>query len=860
MRLVLLATLAWLFTRGGVFVFGQSGDKAGETQPVRVPADRIPPAPVLSAEQALGTFRLPPGFRIEIVAAEPLVDSPVAMAFDPDGRLFVVEMRGYMRNYEGSTEGESTGRIVILEDTDGDGRMDKRTVFLDRLVMPRALALTRGGVLYSEPPNLWFARDTNGDGVSDEKEIVAKDYAMENDPKRGLRSNPEHASNGLYWAIDNWIYSANHTVRFRNVSGEWMREPTLNRGQWGITQDDFGRLFFNSNSDHLRGDLIPSHYANRSLIVPTPPGLNVQMQKDQATWPVRVNPGVNRGYQAGQLREDGRLATFTGACGPVIYRGDNFPEEYRGNAFICEPTGNFIRRSRFVDKDGWLTSTNAEFQTEFLTSTDERFRPVNLYNGPDGALYVVDLARGLIQHRIYLTSYLRKQLESRNLMEPIDRGRIYRVVHDRAARASGGRLGRAEASVLVGELSSLNGWRRDTAQRLLIEKGASESIAPLKRLLVEGVDARARLHALWTLDGMEQLTAEEVRLGLRDVHAQVRRAALRLSERFLKGGQEKELEAEVLRVSRDPVVEVRWQAALSLSEAKGSESVVRLLELADGGQPDYVQRAALCALGGRELEAIRVGGGSGWWERSSEFGRVRVMRALSQALFIERKTGPIESLLETIGGMPMGDAKQLALLDGIVDLGVAAAKAGRKPRAARVDAEPAAFRRLEQSKDAGVLDRVAKIQPLLLWPGKAGAQAEALPAPLNAEERRRFETGRELYVTTCAVCHQPHGRGQDGLAPPLVDSEWVLGSEARLGRIVLHGVRGPIRVGDKTYELDMPGLGTMDDESLASILTYVRREWGHDGSPIGPEAIRAIRGAAQGREEAWTAEELLKLK
>ena len=227
----------------------QNGDKAGEVQPERVPADRIPSAPVLSPEAQLATFSLPPGFHAEVVAAEPLVRTPVAVQFDHQGRLWVVEMSGYMRNPNGTGEADPVGSVVILEDSNGDGRMDRRVEFLSGLVMPRSLMLFRDGALVAEPPRLWFARDTDGDGKADTRELIAEDYASQDDPRLGERANPEHASNSPTWALDNWVYSANHTTRYRWKGGtNWLREPTLFRGQWGLSQDDLGRLFYNSNS------------------------------------------------------------------------------------------------------------------------------------------------------------------------------------------------------------------------------------------------------------------------------------------------------------------------------------------------------------------------------------------------------------------------------------------------------------------------------------------------------------------------------------------------------------------------------------------------------------------------------------
>jgi hypothetical protein len=276
-RLLLLTLLA-----PSLPLFAQSGDRPNETQ-TPPPADLvIPPAPVLLAEEAVKTLQVASGYRVEIAAADPLVGDPVAMTFGPDGRLWVVEMRGFMPNADGQGEDAKVGTVATLEDTDNDGRMDQRTVFLDGLVLPRAVALVGDGVLVAEPPHLWFCRDINGDGVADQKVEVASDY--------GSTENPEHTANGLYRAMDNWIYSANHTVRFRyRGDGKFDREFTIMRGQWGLSQDDTGRLFYNTNSDPLRYDAVPSHYFARNPALTDPAGLNLQVVPAKLPiWPARV--------------------------------------------------------------------------------------------------------------------------------------------------------------------------------------------------------------------------------------------------------------------------------------------------------------------------------------------------------------------------------------------------------------------------------------------------------------------------------------------------------------------------------------------------------------------------------------------
>lgn len=851
---------------GSSLLLAQNGDKAGETQKETVPAEKIPSAPVLSPEDELKSFRLPPGFRVELVAAEPLVHSPVQAQFDHRGRLWVVEMNGYMPTPDAAGEQQPTGNIVILEDTDGDGRMDKRTVFLDQLVMPRSVMLVGGGALVAEPPRVWFAKDNDGDGKADEKTEAFADYATQNDPRLGAKSNPEHASNSLTWALDNWIYSANHTFRYRwtGDAESWLKEPTTFRGQWGLSQDDAGRLHFNSNSDPHRADFVPSHYLNRNPNLRPAYGVNVQVQKDLRVWTARVNPGVNRGYQPNQLTPEGKLATFTGACGPVVYRGDQFGDGFAGDAFLCEPTGNFIRRNKLVEKDGELTATNAHPEAEFYTSQDERFRPVNLHNGPDGALYVVDFYRGLIQHRIYLTSYLRKQIESRKLESPVDLGRIWRVVRtDRPVNRTDRLVAKPANAELVARLSHPNGFWRDTAQRLLVERGDTAVAPDLKKLVrtTEGTTGLGRLHALWTLEGLGALDIPTLQAAVADSSGRVRAAALRLTEGFFSGpSREDALNVVYQRAGFIPLEE-QTQLLFTLGQIKNAQADTITKVLLMNMPPSRLRfDAAISGLGGRELEFLQGLVGDPVCATMKD-GHAPLLSGLARCVVLEGVAERIGQLLDLATRGKPGDWQSAALLDGISGT-VPAAKAGQPaPKLILLGEEPKALAILRKVEEESFKKKVSRLEEILGWPGKPGMPPIPVARPLTADERASFARGKETYALVCSACHQPHGNGQEGLAPPLRDAEWPQGNEQHLVRIVLHGVRDEITVKGTKWTLNMPAFGeALTDRQIADVLTYLRREWGHIADPVTEATVKAVRTTTAQREDSWTEAELLQIK
>lgn len=492
-------------------------------------------SPVLSAEEALQTFQIEDGFRVELVASEPLIHDPVAMTFDSRGRIWLAEMQGYMPDIEGHGEEKPTGRIVILEDTNVDGQMDASKVFMDGLVLPRVIQIVDGGIVYAEPPKLWFVENKND--KAGKKTLIDGKYAV--------GGNVEHQPNGMLRAMDNWYYNAKSRYRYQYdaKTKKWSKEETEFRGQWGITQDDYGRLYFNTNSNQLRGDRVPPSMIKRNPHLNSEVSVNVEIADDQRVFPIRPNRGINRGYKEEMLDKEGHLQRFTAASAPVIYRGDQYPEAYHGNAFVPEPSGNLIKRD-IVEEDGLYVKAKPAYENkEFLASTDERFRPVSMYNGPDGNLYIVDMYRGIIQHKTYLTDYLKDQIRSRELDKPIGLGRIYRVVYEKSLldevmdffnTESDEDLTQLDSDELLAYLSHPNGWWRDEAQRLLVERNATKVIPALKDLIKEG-ENHAQLHALWTLEGLGMTDPEVIKLGLLSENIQLKQAAIRLGERNVNG-------------------------------------------------------------------------------------------------------------------------------------------------------------------------------------------------------------------------------------------------------------------------------------------------------------------------------------
>jgi putative membrane-bound dehydrogenase-like protein len=555
--------------------------------------------PPLEPAEALKQFHLPEGFRIELAAAEPLVTDPISIDFGPDGRIWVVEMGNYPRN-EGRDAG---GRVKVLRDTDGDGVIDSSTLFADGLVFPTGALAHGKGVLVTCAPDILYLEDTDGDGRADVRKVVFTGFGQ---------GNPQHRVNGLHHSIDGWIYGANgdsggkisspdhpelppvsiggRDFRFRPDLGGF--EPATGRTQYGLALDDFGDRFGASNSRHLMHAVLPDRYLRRNPAYAAPePVLDIPDHGAMG----RIYPVSSQLLSLNAIHVPNH---FSSACGASIYRGETFPETYRGNSFVCEPVANLVHRDLLIPEGASYRAERAEKDSDFLTSSDHWFRPVYTATGPDGSLYVVDMYRYVIEHPEYIPEEIQGVLD---FTAGRDRGRIYRVVH--GERPPGKRpsmnpdLTREATGRLVALLEHPNGWWRDTAQRLLVERNDRSAAPALRDLAASAPKPASRVHALSTLEGLGEMGVQVIVKALNDPDPRVREHGLRLAEGHFSSAPA--LAAKSLALARDPSFRVRLQAAFTLGEIEGQEAGDELLALLRKEGADRFLVAAVLSSSGR---------------------------------------------------------------------------------------------------------------------------------------------------------------------------------------------------------------------------------------------------------------------
>jgi mono/diheme cytochrome c family protein/glucose/arabinose dehydrogenase len=719
--------------------------KVGQKYPAPFPVERDATGKILvnthpdpnpkSPEDEMRSIYMPKGYHLQLVASEPMVSQPVAIAWDGDARMYVAELNTYMLDVNGTGEHDPTCRIKLLEDTNGDGVMDKVTIFADNLILPRTLQpLDHGRLLVNLTwtNDVFCFQDTDGDGVSDKKTVVYKSNTVNT-------NNLEHQKSGLIWNLDNRMYVTYDPVRF-TLSGENVLAEALPEGtapQWGLGNDDYGRLFFSSagSEDPALDFQQNPHYGRLDF--------RDRYDKDfVAVWPIVVTPDVQGGLN--RLRPDSTLNHFTASNGQSIFRGDKLPADMKGDLFICEPVGRLIRRAKVTNTNGKLVLTNAYDKQEFLASTDLHFRPVNTVTGPDGCLYIVDMYHGIIQESEWTKadSYLRPKIKQKGLDKNIGRGRIFRLVHDDfKPTKERPRMLEETSAQLVAHLTNPNGWWRDNAQKLLVIRNDKSVVPALKSMALTSTNHLARIHALWTLNGMGSLDNETFAAGLKDADARVRKTVAWIGEDMMK--VDTKAFDQLAALKNDPDADVRYQLLLTMRFVNTDKSKALIADLIKSYPSDPVL-------------------------------------AYSQTTY---------------------ENKVIAR------------------------AEQAARQKL-----------------------------------LNEASAKLVSQGALIYKQLCFTCHGSDAKGvitggTAATAPALAGNPDVNAQNPqKLIRILLHGLQGPIR--GTNYTDVMPALGSNDDKYIASVLSYIRSDFGNKGSVVLEEDVARVRAATLSRTSSYTIAEL----
>lgn len=612
--------------------------------------------PPFSPKEALKTIQIEKGFKIELFASEPGVSSPVAMDIDERGRIYVVEMPGY------PLDTRPIGRIKLLEDTNGDGRPDRVTIFADGLVLPTSVMRWKKGILVTAAPNVWYFEDTDGDGRADVRRVVLTGFAF---------TNPQHTVNNPVYGLDNGIYLAhqgparaviykdlfgdmgsdirfpdrsdipalkvtNRSVRFRPDT--YQLEARSGGSQFGHTFDEWGHYFTVDNENHGEHEVIAARYLNRNpdLLAPTA----MQDLSDHANaakvYPITHHPRMKLLSGSGSM---------TSACSITRYLGGAFGSEFERVSFVAEPVYNLVHRDVWTDAGSTFVMKRAQEGVEFLASTDPWFTPVNFYIGPEGALYLVDYYREVIEHPEWLST---KDQNSKGLYRGQDRGRIYRIVPDATpalAMPKNMRLDEASDPDLVQQLANPNIWWRRTAQRLLVDRQSAQAVEPLVRLFSESPSALGRLHALWTLEGLGKLDTALIERALGDSESGVRENAIRLAESRLATAPA--LVNKLLTMGGDPDPKVRFQLVASLGAVDSPQvREVQSRVLARDIEDPWTQLAALSASSDRapQFFAMATSPGTGFTSSESP-GRAAFFRQVCSVIAARQKRPEIQRVL-----------------------------------------------------------------------------------------------------------------------------------------------------------------------------------------------------------------------
>lgn len=788
----------------------------------------VPSGGSLSPEESIRTFRLSDdSFRVEVFAAEPHVVDPVEVVFDEDGRAYAAEMRDYPDDPPPGQPPRS--RIRLMEDTDGDGRIDQSTVFAEGLLQVTSLLPWKGGLIVTSAPDILYLKDTDGDRKADLREVLFTGFAL---------VNSESRITNLRFGVDNWIYASNNG-QYGNIT--FKRRPDaaplavlgadfrfrLDRGlfeaesgptQFGLAIDDWGHRFITENTTHTRHVVLPRRYLLRNpFFTAGPAAVNIsdhgrpgkmfQLTPPQDWRRIRTEMRQQR-YEENKLdRKEIAAGTFTGASGGTLYVGDTFPEQYRGSLFTGDVAGNLVHRD-VLRPDGvtFVASRSAgDREREFLASTDPWFRPCNFATGPDGNLYVVDIYREFIETPESVPEELKKNMDFYN---GDTLGRIYRVVPKKVAarRAAAPRLSQAATSELVALLEHPNGWWSSTAQRLLLERQDQSAIEPLRRMAVESRLPAARLRALYALDGLSALDADLVAGALKDSHSGVRENALQMAEAY------PQLQSASTALIDDSSLRVQFQLALSLGGAGNREALRTLTTLAERhADNSWFGTAILSSPHAASTGMIQL-----LLDRTRFFERVaperiRFVEQLAAILGARADAAEIDRWLELLAtAAAFKDAQwQTAGLSGLgrglALTGVRLKIPSVEKRLARWLADSsesvhAAALRVAEHFEMRSLVETSRRQALdvSLAPARRAAAIRLLTSAPFESVRAAFEsllataTDAELLETTISAL----GRFDHPDAGPLVISRWkTLGPEARtraLAVLLNHRTRVPL--------------------------------------------------------------------
>lgn len=617
-----------------------AGTRSAQT-PAADETPSLPRSQPIASSETVRTFALKDGFSMQLVAAEPLVTDPVAGAFDEDGRLYVVEMNDYPYT-DKSTDKPNVertgdlpiGKVRLLEDTDGDGVFDKSRIFARDFSWPTGIAVYRGGIFVAATPDVWYLKDEDGDGQADTRTKIFSGFR---------KLNVQAVANNLIWGLDHKVYGAGGTNGGKIINGinpsvpavtisrnDFCFDPTnpafelLSGGaRFGNTFDDWGNRFICNIRNPIQHVVLPQQAVvrNPALSVGSPmndvavAGDQIPVFRSSPPEPWRVVNAArlsNQGDPRMPRSEKNAQGFMTSACGVTIYRGDAYPSEYRQQVFLAEVAGNLIHRQVMTPTGATFTSQRIDDKSEFMTSTDNWFRPVNFLHAPDGTLYVLDMYRETIEHPWSMPDDLKAMLDLENGR---DRGRIYRLTPPSFERRAIPKLSAASTGELVDLLQHPNAWHRDTAHRLLFERQDVSAVPSLRGMLNGTATPLGKVHALWTLHGLSALDDALLISTLRDPAAEVREQAVILCARNRAADNNKatapysnSVHAELLRLASDDSPRVRFQIALAFANLSDAASLDALSSIArrDAGDP-WIVIATLSSsreLAGRLLDQL----------------------------------------------------------------------------------------------------------------------------------------------------------------------------------------------------------------------------------------------------------------